>query len=331
MSLRSIAAAWVGALLMVTGVAAQQPGAAPMKVDVLALDRDGGPATGLTADDFEVRAGGRRQGDLKVRYVAPSDAPRTIVFVVDDLGLSFRSAALVREALERFVAEGMRADDRVAIVHTWSTYSDTDTTQSTTSDKKVLREKAAALRYNTRERGPRQSFHDARYDSMALAAMECLRAVVRDLTPVPGRKLVVFLSDGIDANLGRFGFIDAVIRAPLEDVVGAANRGSVVLYTVDAGGVPAPFSASWDPWRRHAEQLPLRTLAEETGGSFIHNTDVGRGVRQSLDREAGYYVLEYDSDVPKDKAQEIRIKVKKPGVKVRARTEVFANVGAGGA
>jgi len=324
--LRSMAAALAGTISMVAGAAAQQPAASAMKVDVLAWEGDGGEARGLTADDFEVRAGGQRPRDLKVRYVAPSDAPRTIVFVVDDLGLSFRSAGFVREALERFVAEGMRADDRVAIVRTWSTYSDTDTTQATTSDKKVLREKAAALRYNAGERGPRRSFHDVRYDSMAVAAMECLRAVVRDLTPVPGRKLVVFLSDGIDANLGRFGYIDAVVRQPLEDIVEAANRGSVVVYTADASGVPAPFSDAWSPWRRHAEQLPLRTLAEETGGSFIHNTDIGRGVRQSLDREAGYYVLEYGAAVPKDKAQQIHIKVKKPGVKVRTRKEVFVRV-----
>ena len=40
--------------------------------------------------------------------------------------------------------------------------------------------------------------------------------------------------------------------------------------------------------------------------------------------EGGHYVLEYRSDAPAGKAHEIEVKVRRPGVKARTRTEVFA-------
>ncbi len=48
----------------------------------------------------------------------PEDVRRTIVLMVDDLGLSFESMAFVRKALRRFVNEQMQLGDLIAICRT---------------------------------------------------------------------------------------------------------------------------------------------------------------------------------------------------------------------
>jgi VWFA-related protein len=48
----------------------------------------------------------------------PEDVRRTIVLMVDDLGLSFESMALVRSSLGKFVSEQMQPGDLVAVCRT---------------------------------------------------------------------------------------------------------------------------------------------------------------------------------------------------------------------
>jgi VWFA-related protein len=115
-----------------------------VQVDAVVTDKSGRHVTDLTAVDFEIFEDGRRQEITHCSYVAipalpappprPADpalpAPpvptriradrlrRTIALVVDDLGLSFRSAIEVRDALRKFVDEQMEPGDLVAIVRT---------------------------------------------------------------------------------------------------------------------------------------------------------------------------------------------------------------------
>ena len=323
---RVVLAAIVGWMAVGAPSGAQAPDTQPtLTVDVVAVDREGRPAGGLRAEDFDVRSRGQARKIVRAQFVPPSEAPRTVVFVVDDMGMSFRSAGFVREALQRFVDDQMRDDDRVAIVRTYSTYSNKDTTQTTTSDRKALRDAVAGLRYNAMERGFRTSSYDVRYDASVHATLECLRAVVRDVSAAPGRKTVVLLSDGIDANLGRFGFVDPLVKTPLEEIVSAANRGQVVVYALDTRGVPSPFSRAWQTSRRHAEHYAFDTLARDTGGLFFWNADVEHALGRIMDGESGYYLLEYEADGAPRKGHSVDVKIRQPGIKARTRAEVFAS------
>lgn len=308
-----------GFTVMAAAVHAQAPAPASssLQVDVLAVGRDGQPVDGLGVEDFELREKGRLQKVVGARYVAPADAPRTTVFLVDDIGMSFQSSVFVKKALVHFADEQMRADDRVAVIRTFSTYSGVDTEHTLSADKKRLRETIEGVRYNTMQRGPRTSTYDVRYDISMHASLECLHSVVSDLGKVPGRKSVVFFSDGLHGIADPF--VDPAVRAPIEEIVEAASRASVVVYTVDARGLPSAFGSGWQTWRRQAEHAALDMLARETGGLFVWNTDVEAALGRVMASEGGYYVLSYEPATAPSKAPvAIEVKVKRSGVKARA-------------
>jgi hypothetical protein len=71
------------------------------QIDVLVTDSQGRPVPSLTAADFEVLRQGEPQKILGASYVQKA---RTLVLVVDDLGLSAEGINRVRAALLQFVA-----------------------------------------------------------------------------------------------------------------------------------------------------------------------------------------------------------------------------------
>jgi hypothetical protein len=77
--------------------------------------------------------------------IRPEDVRRTIVLMVDDLGLSFESMAFVRSALRKFVNQQMQPGDLVAICRTGA---GSGALQQFTVDKRVLLSVIDGLRYN---------------------------------------------------------------------------------------------------------------------------------------------------------------------------------------
>ena len=111
-------------------------------VDVVVVDKQGRPVRGLTAADFTVQEDGRPQAIVGFEALEPSPIPaepaearkgpvasnegaagvrsaRTIVFVVDDLGLSpVSGAAAVKKALARWLTDKASPADDVTLVNT---------------------------------------------------------------------------------------------------------------------------------------------------------------------------------------------------------------------
>src|SRR6201999_861396 len=75
----------------------------------------------------------------------PDQVQRTMALVVDDLGLSFESAVLVRRALKKFVDEQMQPNDLVAIIRTGSGIG---ALQQFTSDKRQLYAAVERVKWN---------------------------------------------------------------------------------------------------------------------------------------------------------------------------------------
>jgi VWFA-related protein len=117
----------------------------------------------------------------------------------------------------------------------------------------------------------------------------------------------------------------------LRDIEDAANRANVTFYPVYAQGL-TPFDAPIGPERPpppsidranlSARQNSLRELAENTDGTAVIGTnDIEGGLRRIAADLSSYYLLGYYSTNTKldGRFRNIAVKVKRPGVQVRAR------------
>ena len=111
-----------------------------VRIDVVVLDQDGRPVTGLTRDDFAVEEEGRPQAITSFEPVVvrgarplPADEPprlgaarlrapsegRCVLLLVDDIHLSPPVAERVRQALRKFLETDVREGDWVTVVAPW--------------------------------------------------------------------------------------------------------------------------------------------------------------------------------------------------------------------
>jgi VWFA-related protein len=115
------------------------------------------------------------------------------------------------------------------------------------------------------------------------------------------------------------------------DLLEEANRANVSFYPVDPRGLPA-----WDnPIGPDAPPPPvldqamlkhridgMRTMAENTDGlAVVNNNDLDAGMRRISDDLTSYYLLGYYSSNSKldGRYRKLKVRVKQPGVQVRAR------------
>ena len=130
-------------------------------------------------------------------------------------------------------------------------------------------------------------------------------------------------------------FEDMDVMGDLRDVFNAANRGNTAIYAVDPRGLAVyEFDVSQPviSTRTDAQVLrtttnTLRTLAEETDGrAIVNQNDVGPGLRQMVRDSSTYYLIGYNStQAPSDgKFHEVKVRVKRDGVRVRARKGYWA-------
>ena len=111
------------------GVAVQSDAASPetigvssslVLIDARVTDESGNPVPGLRAEDFQLYQDGRLQAITRFnsKRAALGAETRTIVFVIDDLGLSKAKFNQIRTALRYFADKVMRPTDLVAIART---------------------------------------------------------------------------------------------------------------------------------------------------------------------------------------------------------------------
>ncbi len=129
-------------------------------------------------------------------------------------------------------------------------------------------------------------------------------------------------------------FGDMDIRMLMRDVTTEANRNNVSMYMLDPRGLAGfefdidegvGMSADYSSLR--TTQDSLRLLAEETDGrAIVNRNDLGGGLQQMMRDASAYYLLGYSSSTaPTDgRFHQIRVRVKRPGIEVRARRGYWA-------
>ena len=129
-------------------------------------------------------------------------------------------------------------------------------------------------------------------------------------------------------------FVDHSIE--LRQLAQRANRANVTFYAVDPRGLTAfddsigpmrPATPGEDRTRMASRQGGLRELANNTDGAVVLNTnDVKGGVARIMADLGVYYLMQYYSTNPKldGRFRSIAVRVKRPGVQVRARQGYLA-------
>lgn len=331
---------------------------------VLAAARAATP-TGTVA----VPAPARSEASVALRKTGlqPDRIARTIALVVDDLGLSFRSTVDVRNALHKYIDTQMQPGDLVAIVRT---AGGSGSLQQFTTDKRLLHMAADRVQWDFRSRYgvvalepadtsgafnrvPDLHTEDLR-DAMASGgSFGALSYIARGVAELPGRKCIVFLSDGFSQMFDDRVGSGRVWRA-MSRMLAQANAAGVVVSTVHARGLETGgLTAEDNPQRFQTgiegtydagalvrgvagdrrssaigSQESLRFIAEQTGGLAVeNNNDLNLGIARVLEDQRGYYLLGYAAPKGAPRSgwdqNRVKVRVKRPGTKVRARQGFF--------
>jgi VWFA-related protein len=124
------------------------------------------------------------------------------------------------------------------------------------------------------------------------------------------------------------------LQRELQDVFDTANRNNTSIYAVDPRGlavgdfdITANISMQTSQQSLNSALDTLRSLAENTDGrAIINRNDLAAGMKQIIRDSSAYYLIGYSStQAPTDgKFHEIKVRVKRPGVQVRARRGYWA-------
>ena len=194
-------------------------------------------------------------------------------------------------------------------------------------------------------------------DQQGYATTNGLFAIINSLRDLPGRKSVVFFSEGLA--------LPPAVQRLFTGVIDAANRANVSIYTMDAAGLRAESTQAEirdelnrtagagagilstntggalskdlernEDYLRYDPRTSLGQLAQDTGGLMFESTNNLRPAFDRIETDLrNYYLLGYTSTNNKFDGhfRAIDVKVKRAGVTVAARKGYFAVRDAGGA
>jgi VWFA-related protein len=218
---------------------------------------------------------------------------------------------------------------------------------------------AAQQELNQMQSSMLEQFEALERDQQGFATINGLLAVINPMRNLPGRKTIIFFSEGIA--------LPPSVQMKFPAVISAANRANVAIYTIDSAGlrteggqeeaarelnsiasqrmaqqargndrgVNGPYTKSLErneDLLRFDPRSGLGQLADQTGGFLIHDTnDLSNGLRRISDDMHGYYMLTY---IPKNedydgRFRRINVKLNHSNLDVQTRKGYYAIESAG--
>jgi VWFA-related protein len=358
-----------------------------IRLDVSVTDVDGHPVADLQAGDFEIFQDGKRQpvqfADFRTggstststgrastspglaataaprgdAALASETAARRLVFIVDEVQMSFESVAYARKALETILDSGLQANDQVMIVGSRDRGASPVTF---TTDPALLRRRIESIHWEADEH--LRPGEDSRGFALNLRRLGCQRpglaedtmdpgftyaalgevsSLVNGLRHYPGRKAVFLLTDGFDFPCPDYrASYDERLRR-LSDLAG---RSSVVIYGLHtrpfSSGVGMPEQRATSADIRGPIQVDhlrvdgrvsdgLRRLAEPTGGFAKRSNSPQELIAGALADQGSYYTLAYHPPPgtfvgKKLRYRTIKVVVNRKEVRVRTRAGFYS-------
>jgi len=309
-------------------------------VPVSVFDRQGNAITNLRREDFRIFENGVEQ---EVAYFEPTEKPFTVALLLDTSGSTRFRLRDIQEAAIAF-ARQLQPQDRVLVV----TFSDQVLLLTeATNDQQLISD---VININARTGNSTRL-----YDAVHLVVEE-------RLNKIKGRKAIVLFTDGVDTSSFKASYestvseaeeLDALIYPIRYDTfvdVNSATVGSItitthrvgwpfpggshssgVIYRMPSVGRPMPGFTRED-YERAGRYLS--TLAEKTGGR-LYSADDPRQLAQAFSQIAEelrrQYSLGYYPKAPvgAGERRQIRVRVRRPDLAVRARDGYAAGAGDG--
>jgi VWFA-related protein len=179
--------------------------------------------------------------------------------------------------------------------------------------------------HNQIEDKAKQYVRDARVQTSQ--TVRNLNTIATNLSTVPGRKTVIFLSDGF--------FVDEV-RSEIQQIAGVAGRGGTTIYTIRGRGSELVGGRGVDVMTPERGVVTTHDttddgpeiLASGTGGFVVRNlNDISRAIGMVARDTSNYYVMGYqpDNGTMDGKLRRIEVRPKTTELKVRARKGYVAS------
>lgn len=299
---------------------------------VSVLDRDGRFVSGLSQRDFEIFENGAKQ---KIEYFQSVEQPFTVVLLIDvSPSTQFRMDEIQGAAIS-FVDQ-LRPADKVMVI----AFDDTVRVLSEPTNNRAQLRNAIRMA----EFGDGTSLYEA-VDN----------ALNRQLARIQGRKAVVLFTDGVDTTSRRANYqttiadaeeVDALVypiryntqqrtfggggggmgypgprrrRGGWSDMIGIILGGQIppgMGGMGGAGGSPQEYELG----RRYLEELAAKSGGRKFEADSLNSLDTAfAGIAEELRRQysVGYYP---DSVGQKGERRQIKVRVGRPGLVVRAKT-----------
>ena len=199
-----------------------------------------------------------------------------------------------------------------------------------------------------------ENFEALERDQQGFATINSLLAVITPMRNLPGRKTIIFFSEGLA--------LPQSVQTKFPAVINAANRANVSIYAIDSAGLRIESgttearneinslanrrmqqtargndTGTSGPYTKALERNEdllrldprsgLGQLANETGGFLIHDTnDLKAGLQRIDDDMRAYYVLTY---IPKNddydgQFRHIAVKLNRPNLEAQTRKGYYA-------
>jgi VWFA-related protein len=269
-----------------------------VELDAVVIDDSGRPVTGLRQEDFQVREDGRSV-ELKTfdAVIDTGDGgrsvARSIVLLLDDSGIGAGNTLTIQSIARMFVAR-MAAQDEFSVVRL-NNRRDEAFGDRLEALMRISEYKSDALPFFGRE--------------TVENALKVFARVSRTLEAIEQRRKAL-VCVGVPAVCSTMepASRSSVLSRYWVDAMGAMARANASLYSLEPNGVSGsgrPVSGS---------------IADATGGDVFRNTSDITRLIDIVRRDTGnYYLLGYWPSASKSDLHSIEVKVKRRGLRVRAR------------
>lgn len=323
--------------------------------------------------------------EVPATEVIPKEQQLSLAVYVDNFNIRADNRTRVLRDVGRFVEDRVRQGDRVALISHGLTvdpvvpFTDDlvalargvekiskETTYGQSLDAAKRRVRRTIVGNLGRRAAPGQEAGNARDEirsyvqqvqSESRRTVNALEGVLRSMSGLPGRKALLYVSDGLEQRAGaelyeyyidQFGASPTASFSPTAEILNSdqsdlfdaitqqANAGQVTLYTLHAMGSPMRRSVSAENTPASLSnrgtgmaeaieldnvQEPLVEMAAATGGGTILNTSNFAGAFEELSKDFdSLYSLGYASRTGGDgRFHKIEVRMKDPNLKARHR------------